>query len=107
MIVYNTTYHVDEADEELFLNWIHEYFIPEVNKDGTLKNPRVLKVLGHHHDDDEDGHCMSYAVQLEAEDTATLHRWYQKQGVTLNRELFLVFRQRVLGFPTMMEVVER
>ena len=50
---------------------------------------------------------MSYAVQLEAEDTATLHRWYQSQGVALNRELLLVFRQRVLGFPTMMEVVER
>ena len=56
MIVYNTTYHVDEADEQLFLNWIHEYYLPEVLKDGTLRNPRVLKVLGHHHDDCEDGH---------------------------------------------------
>lgn len=106
MIVYNTTYHVDEADEQLFLNWIHEYYIPEVLKDGTLKNPRLLKVLGHHHDDCEDGHCISYAVQLEAEDTAALHRWYHTQGVALNRELLLVFRQRVLGFPTMMEVIE-
>ena len=106
MIVYNTTYHVDEADEQLFLNWIHQYLIPEVLKEGTLHNPRVLKVLGHHQDDGDDGHSVSYAVQLEADDTAALHRWYQKQGVALNKELLLVFRQRVLGFPTLMEVVE-
>ena len=107
MIVYNTTYHVDEADEQLFLNWIHQYLIPEVLKEGTLRNPRVLKVLGHHRDDEDEGNCTSYAVQMEADDTAALHRWYQKQGVALNRELLLVFRQRVLGFPTMMEVVEQ
>lgn len=106
MIVYNTTYHVEEADEQLFLNWIHEYLIPEVLKEGTLKNPRLLRVLGYHQDEDEEGHGASYALQLEAEDTAALHHWYRSQGVKLNKELLLVFRQRVLGFSTMMEVVE-
>ena len=79
----------------------------EVLKEGSLRNPRVMKVLGHHQDDGDDSRSVSYAVQLEVDDTAALHRWYQKQGVALNKELLLVLRKRVLGFPTMMEVVEQ
>ncbi len=32
MLIYNTTYHVEEGDEKNFLIWMQEYYLPEVEK---------------------------------------------------------------------------
>lgn len=99
MLIYNTTYHVEEGQEKNFLIWMQEYYLPEVEKQGTLHAPRILRVLSHR-DDGE-----SYSVQFEVEDSARLHRWHQEQGVKLNEELQKVFKDKVVGFPTLMEVI--
>lgn len=38
-------------------------------------------------------------------DAAKLHRWHQEQGVKLNEELLNIFKDKVIGFPTLMEVI--
>lgn len=100
MLVYNTTYHVEEAHEKNFLIWMQEYYLPEVEKNGTLHTPRILRILSHI----EEG-SVCFSVQFEVEDSARLHRWHREQGAELNEELLKVFKQRVVGFPTLMEVM--
>lgn len=101
MLIYNTTYHVEEGQEKFFLAWMQEHYLPEVAKHGTLTAPRISRILSHI---EEGSTC--YSVQFEVEDSAKLHRWHQVQGVKLNEELLKVLKDKVVGFPTLMEVIE-
>lgn len=100
MLIYNTTYHVEEDQEKYFLIWMQEVYLQEVEKTGLLKSPRMVRVLSHR---DEGSACFS--VQFEVEDSATLHHWHQLQGAKLNEELVKIFKDKVVGFPTLMEVI--
>lgn len=99
MLIYNTTYHVEEDQEKYFLIWLQEYYLPEIEKNGVLHTPRILRVLSHR----EEGACFS--VQFEVEDSACLHRWHREQGTKLNEELLKIFKDKVVGFPTLMEII--
>lgn len=37
MLVYNTTYHVEDGQEKYFLIWMREFYLPEVEKGGMLR----------------------------------------------------------------------
>ncbi len=100
MLVFNTTYHVDEGQEKYFLIWMHEYYLPEVAAHGVLHSPRLARVLSHR---EEPGTCFS--VQFEVEDSALLHRWYNELGMKLADEMAAMFGDKVAGFPTLMEVL--
>ena len=100
MLIYNTTFHVEMGDARNFVIWLNEFYIPEVEKSGELKNPRILRILSHKEQDSE---CFS--LQWEVEDSATLHRWHVKQEAALNTEMMKVFKDKVIGFPTLMEVI--
>ena len=101
MLIYNTTYQVDDDINENFLIWIRECYIPEIEKNGILKFPRICRVLSHR----EDG--TSYTVQWEVESSSLLHRWHMEQGMKLNDEMMKIFKDKVVGFPTLMEVIVR
>ena len=47
MLVYNTTYHVEDGQEKYFLIWMREFYLPEVEKEGTLRSPRILRRCVH------------------------------------------------------------
>ena len=100
MLIYNTTYQVEINDARNFVIWLNECYIPEAEKTGELKNPRILRILSHREQESE---CFS--LQWEVEDSAALHRWHVKQGATLNAEMMKVFKDKVIGFPTLMEVI--
>ena len=76
-------------------------YIPEVEQSGELRNPRILRILSHKEQDSE---CFS--LQWEVEDSAALHRWHTKQGARLNEEMLKIFKDKVIGFPTLMEVIK-
>lgn len=101
MLIYNTTYHVTTADARNFVIWLNECYIPETEQSGELKNPRILHILSHKEDDSE---CFS--LQWEVEDSAALHRWHTRQGARLNEEMLKIFKDKVIGFPTLMEVIK-
>lgn len=101
MLIYNTTYQVDSDQDKYFLVWLSEYYIPETEKYGAFSNPRLTKVLSHR----EEG-SVCYSLQFEVESSAVLHRWHQEQGVKLNAELLKIFKDKVVGFPTLMEVIK-
>ncbi len=99
MLLYNTTYHVEEEVEKNFLIWLNEVYIEEVLKNGVLKSPRLCRVLSHH----DNGSC--YSLQWEVEDSMQLHHWHLQQGVKLNEQLLQIFKDKVVGIPTLMEIV--
>lgn len=100
MLVYNTTFQVEDDVHDNFLIWIKECYIPEVEKHGLLKCPRMCRILSHR----DEG--TSYSLQWEVEDSALLHRWHREQGMRLNQEITKIFKDKVVGFPTLMEVIE-
>lgn len=101
MLIYNTTYHVEMADARNFVIWLSECYLPEAEKGGELRNGRIMRILSHKEQDSE---CFS--VQFEVEDSAGLHRWHTQTGARLNAELLKVFKDRIIGFPTLMEVIQ-
>ena len=100
MLIYNTTYHVEEGQEKFFLAWMQEFYLHDVEKQGTLYATRIARILSHI----EEG-SICYSVQFEVENSAKLHHWHQEQGVKLNEELLRIFNDKVIGFPTLMEVI--
>lgn len=100
MLIYNTTFQVEDAIHENFLIWMKECYVPEVESYGLLKAPRICKVLSHR----EEG--VPYSLQWEVENSGILHRWHMEQGIRLNDELVKLFGNKVIGFPTLMEVIE-
>ena len=100
MLIYNTTFQVDDEVHDNFLIWIKESYIPEVEKHGALRTPRICRVLSHR----DEG--TSYSLQWEVDNSSLLHRWHQEQGARLNQELVKIFKDKVVGFPTLMEVLE-
>ena len=100
MLIYNTTFQVDDEIHDNFLIWMKESYIPQVEQKGMLKQPRICRVLSHR----DEGSC--YTLQWEVESSGILHRWHLEQGLLLNDELEKLFKQKVVGFPTLMEVIE-
>lgn len=101
MLIYNTTYQVAIDDARNFVIWLNECYIPEVEKQGLLQSPRLTHILSHK---EEDSECFS--LQWEVEDSAALHHWHTRQGMKLNEEMMKVFKDKVIGFPTLMEVIK-
>ena len=101
MLIYNTTYQIGIDDARNFVIWLTECYIPEAESSGLLRNPRLLQILSHKEPDTE---CFS--LQWEVEDSAELHRWHTQQGMQLNKEMLKVFKDKVVGFPTLMEVIK-
>ncbi|NDV58386.1 DUF4286 family protein [Bacteroides sp. 519] len=99
MLIYNTTYHVEDEVHDNFLIWLKECFIPEVAKDEVLQSPRLCRILSHH----EGGH--NYSLQWEVENSTILHRWHTEKGIKYNEEITKIFKDKVVGFPTLMEAV--
>ena len=100
MIIYNTTYHIDAADAKHFVVFMHEVYVPAATASGELTKPRLVRVLTHQDDASE---CFS--MQFETESTSILHKWYKEVGTKLNDELLKTFKDKVAGFPTLMEEV--
>lgn len=101
MLIYNTTYVVDTDVAENFKIWMNECYIPEVLNHGTLESPRMLRVLSHREDGSE-----AYSLQWEVADSGRLHAWHTEQGAALNKELLALFGDKVVGIPTLLEVME-
>lgn len=97
MLIYNTTYHVEDDVHDNFLIWLRESLIVEVERDGRLKAPRLCKLLSHQ----DEG--TSYSLQWSVENSGLLHAWFRQQGSKLNAELTQIFGNKVVGFPTLME----
>jgi len=100
MLIYNITFHTEDSVHDHFLIWLKESYIPEMVEHEILKSPRLCRLLSHH----DEG--TAYSLQWEVQDSANLHRWHMEKGKSFNEELTKIFKDKVVGFPTLMEVIE-
>ncbi len=101
MLIYNTTFHVEQDAVDHFLIWVKECYIPEIVAHGVLDSPRLTRILSHR--EGEEGE--NFSLQWEVENSEQLHKWYTEMGMHMNNEINKIFKNKVVGFPTLMEVI--
>ena len=101
MIVFNTTFHVDEALHEEFIEYMLQHFIPMSIRSGLLRSPRLARVYGK---EGEEGY--SYAMEFTAADLETLERWNTEESKDVYTPLLAKFKEKLAGFSTIMQTVE-
>ena len=102
MVILNTTYWVSDSRREEWLRWIREECIPAMLATGYFVEPQVAKV--HAPDDGQGG--SSYSVQFRAPDMTVVEAWMSKAGVETASRLAALFGEEVMGFSTVLELVE-
>lgn len=101
MIIYNTTFHIDNDSHHEFIDYLKKEFIPQSLASGLLTRARLSRILSQHVDEGE-----SYSLQYHVKDNATLNEWITKEGQALQQSLVLKFKEKVVGFTTLLEEVE-
>ena len=87
MIIFNTTYHADHSRKDEFISWLKNFYIPAVLEHGALQG-------------------ISLSLQFKSPDTDTLERWHEECGETLLCDMKKKFGKQVLGFSTLLEVID-
>ncbi|MCR5393917.1 MAG: DUF4286 family protein [Bacteroidales bacterium] len=102
MLIYNTTFHVEEAQLQAFLCFIKDEYFPAVTASGHLSRPRLVRLLG-----DVGEGLYGYAIMADcAGEAAAIKKWRNETGDTLLQTLQQKFGTKVLTFSTAMKVVK-
>ena len=100
MIIYNTTFHIEECIQQDFIDYIRQHLIPQATKSGLLASPRFSRIFGEH---EEQG--FSYALEFATESISTLEQWNKTETATIIAPLVEKFKDKVVGFSTVMQVI--
>ncbi len=98
MIVFNTTFHVEPALHEEFVDYMLQVFIPIATRSGLLTSPRLSRVFGEEEE-------YSYAMEFTAADLATLEKWNNEESNRVVAPLLEKFKEKVAGFSTVMQTI--
>lgn len=101
MIVFNTTFHVDEGIHEEFIEYMLQKFIPMATRSGLLTSPRLARVFGKEGDEG-----YSYAMEFVATDIVALERWNTNESQAVHAPLLEMFKEKLIGFSTIMQTVD-
>lgn len=101
MIVYNTTFHIDDDILEDTLSYLAKVYIPEAIAGGFLHQPCLRKILK---ESEERGE--SYAVQFHVKNIDTLNYWLEKEGNAIHQALIEQFGSKIVGFTTLLEEID-
>ncbi|NLX67491.1 MAG: DUF4286 family protein [Bacteroidales bacterium] len=101
MIVFNTTFHVDAEIHEEFVEYMLQHFIPMSTKSGLLRSPRLSRVFGR---EEEAGH--SFAMEFQVANIDTLEYWNKEESGVVYTPLLEKFKEKMVGFSTIMQTIE-
>ncbi|OJU51862.1 MAG: hypothetical protein BGN96_07680 [Bacteroidales bacterium 45-6] len=101
MIIFNTTYHVDDEIHSDYLDYIRSTFIPQALESGFLYEARLARIVAQHN---EPG--TSYSLQFRVKNSDTLRLWLNTSGDSLNKELVARFGSKIAGFVTLLEEID-
>lgn len=101
MIVYNTTFHIDNEVVEEGVTYLKEVYLPRASASGFLQKPLLRKVL---HDSEEEG--VNFSVQFHVKNVDTLNYWIETEGRLLHQDLVNRFGRKIAGFSTLLEEIE-
>lgn len=99
MIVYNTTFHVDDSILAESITYLKQEFIPAAVSSGMLSQPVLQRVL----QDQEAG--TSLCVQFRVKDQDTLYDWINREGIDIQRKLAERFGTKMAGFSTLLDEI--
>ena len=100
MIVYNTTFHVDDDILSESIEYLKQEFIPSSTRSGILSHPLLQRVL----QDSEAG--TSLCVQFRVKNQATLHEWIRLEGIVIQQKLVERFGSKMAGFSTLLDEID-
>lgn len=101
MIIYNVTMNIDEAVHEQWMNWMKNSFIKQMLETKHFSAARLVKVLV-----SEEMGGLTYSVQFETKDKATLDNFYKNDHDRLLGEGHKLFADKMLIFATELAVLE-
>lgn len=101
MVTINTTFHVEDKINLVFIDYMKSTYIAEAITDKLLTNARMCKV---HSQEIPEGH--SYSVQFSFDNLDDLENWDKTKGKKLNEELVKKFQDKIAGFSTLLEEIE-
>ena len=101
MLIYNTTFHVEDELATDFLIYIKKMVVPQIVQCGLLMNPLLSKVLTEQ--EGQEGCC--FALQFSVKNYDTFEYWFEKQGEALLQKLQTDFKNRVLFFSTFLDEI--
>ncbi len=102
MLIYNTTYLVNNKKTTVWMKWIEEMHIPFMRKTGKFTSPQISKVLF-----TEDKENTTYSVQFKIKDLDALGVWSELYADEVQKEILEKFNKDVLPFSTVLEVIEQ
>ncbi len=101
MIIYNTTFHVEDEVHDMFIFFIRNKFVPQAADSGLLSEPRLAHIYKQHSDKGR-----SYSLQFRVKDIESLNQWVSTTERLIQEELIKSFGHKVAGFVTLMEEVD-
>lgn len=100
MIVFNTTFHVEEEIHDEFVTYVLQHFIPMSTQSGLLTNPRFSRVFGK---EEEPGH--SFALEFQVINLDDLELWNKQESGAIYSPLLDKFKEKMAGFSTVMQTI--
>lgn len=100
MIIFNTTFHVEDEVCDDYIRFIKETYVIRAVNSGFLHEPRFARIHAQH---EESG--TSYSLQFKVKNVDTLNHWYATEGEILQKELTTRFGNKALGFVTLLEEI--
>lgn len=101
MIVFNTTYHIDDAIHDEVIAYLKREFIPKAIESKLLRDPHLFYI---HPQYEEAG--KSYSLQFRAKDLEALELWMEQFGGAIQEELTNRFGNKACGFMTLLQEEE-
>lgn len=102
MILYNTTFVLAPQTQQAFLAFMREVYLPALHADSLVQHPRLHRIVPH----EEHPEALSYALHFYAEGEVHLQDILSNTGLRLADLLTKQFGEAVLGFSTIMHVVD-
>lgn len=101
MIIYNTTFHIENEILDECLDYLKTSYIPTAAASGFLRTPVLRRIMT-----DDPGEGSSFSVQFQVKNVDTLQHWLDTQGAVLHQELVNRFGYKVAGFTTILEEID-
>lgn len=101
MLIYNTTYVVENQKITVWKKWIDDIHIPFMRKTGKFTSPQITKILF-----PDNGETTSFSVQFKIKNLESLGIWSELYAEQLQHDITKRFGKDVLPFSTVMEIIE-
>lgn len=103
MIIYNTTYCVEQNLYDDFIDWLKQTLVPTTQKsDLFVALPTIAQVLT---EEDTDENAISISVQLTAKNLEFLQIWFDNYQDNLDLQIKKLFGEKILSFSTFMKII--